>query len=436
MKDKKGKEQKVCVKILSAVDCSPSDTSCDIISNIITENATRQYSCWHIYARISGAERKCCDEKIGEGVTGFKLTTFETMKSSTSCFLSLLFIFFSTPIFCDSVIWGLQVNYIAASQVPIGISASNATFGPGLGSTNFSWGCNSTHGFQGWNYWTTGGLDLNHYFEVCITNETGNAFDVSGISFDEHRTSTGVRNLEVRTSFNGFSTFNTIYNAAVPDNKNCRLHSVAFTESLNNNAEYCIRIYGYNAEGPNGWTFDNVNIFTPIALPIELIDFSAYLKNSEAAIIWQTATETNNAHFQIEHSTNGRDFQNIGQISGAGYSTETIEYEYIHKSPSLGLNYYRLKQIDYDGAFEYSKVISVTVNEEQNIEIFPNPTNGRLEIVGIESAEIQIFDRLGKIVKELNMKNQVIDISELSSGLYILSIKTENGVITKRIIKE
>jgi len=171
-------------------------------------------------------------------------------------------------------------------------------------------------------------------------------------------------------------------------------------------------------------------------LPIELIDFNGVKDIGQIKLNWKTAGEINNLGFEIQRSKDGIDWLKVHFIEGRGTTNELQNYQYEDKQPFLGINYYRLKQSDLDGSFEYSKVISVTFGNEKDIEIYPNPTNGTLNIVGIKTAEVKIIDKLGRVVKAFNTTNQKIDISELPNGIYLISVTTKKGVVTNRIIKK
>ncbi len=104
-------------------------------------------------------------------------------------------------------------------------------------------------------------------------------------------------------------------------------------------------------------------------LPIELVKFSADYLNSNIMISWTTASEINNDFFTIERSKDGKDFHSIGMVYGAGNSNKMLNYEFIDYNTSDGITYYRLKQTDFDGKFEYSKIIAVQRDEENALDI-------------------------------------------------------------------
>lgn len=186
--------------------------------------------------------------------------------------------------------------------------------------------------------------------------------------------------------------------------------------------------------------------FTPVSgiLPVELIDFSAtqiskYLTN----IKWTTASEINNAYFEIEKSNDAIDFYSIGRIKSLGVSYKKTEYsmEDLTESNS-NTSYYRLKQVDYDGKYQYSRIISVSKDADSKIEVFPNPSNtGTVELKGINfenTIGVAIYDVYGKEILFKNnqelISNHKIDLSEFGSGVYYVIVKQTHQTITKKII--
>ena len=141
-------------------------------------------------------------------------------------------------------------------------------------------------------------------------------------------------------------------------------------------------------------------------LPVELIDFTANKKKSDIQLNWQTASEENNAGFDIQKSKNGRDWQSIGFVTGKGITSELQQYAFTDPQPYDGNNYYRLKQIDHNGKFEFSQVrhVLMTGLENTHLQIYPNPSPGhftlRLHNPKREKANIKLFDSIGNLIWE------------------------------------
>ena len=178
-------------------------------------------------------------------------------------------------------------------------------------------------------------------------------------------------------------------------------------------------------------------------LPIELLDFYAKpIDNRFVQLDWQTASEINNDYFTIERSTNGVDWEGIIQIGGVGNSSNLLSYSVIDETPYQGLSYYRLKQTDYDGQYSYSQVKSVNIKSEgdSGIEIFPNPTESQITIIGniLELEQVKIYNTLGQDVTMFSTQISydeskiVIDLSDLSEGMYYIQTKTTANKVYKQ----
>jgi hypothetical protein len=110
-------------------------------------------------------------------------------------------------------------------------------------------------------------------------------------------------------------------------------------------------------------------------LPIELISFTAAKKNKAVDVTWETATEINNDYYLVEKSKNGVDFELLGQVKGAGNSLSKLNYSITDEKPYNGIIYYRLKQVDFNETFNYSKIASVDFNSSKDFsfDVYPNP---------------------------------------------------------------
>jgi hypothetical protein len=178
--------------------------------------------------------------------------------------------------------------------------------------------------------------------------------------------------------------------------------------------------------------------------PITLIDFSIAVHPNEARLSFSTATEHNNDHFDIERSANGRIFEKIGEVKGAENSIVRQDYVYTDQKPLNGFNYYRLKQVDFDGAFAYSPVRSVAFGIAQSVTVFPTPANSTLTIrlneALTEDAQWQIMDMTGRIVGAgtfvAETNEYSLPVSTLTEGAYVLQIITSNQVLSRQFKKK
>ncbi len=177
-------------------------------------------------------------------------------------------------------------------------------------------------------------------------------------------------------------------------------------------------------------------------LPIELLTFEARPEEKQVDIVWATATEINNQYFTVEKSIDGFEFFEIGTIDGAGNSSEVRNYNLTDPNPTYGISYYRLRQTDYDGTYTFSEVVPVKYNKRASqYSIFPNPANDNIYIAGDIVGESQLIIRTtdGKEIQQLSLDgtkeiNQ-LNLSGLSSGLYIIEIKSATETQFLRLVK-
>jgi len=179
-------------------------------------------------------------------------------------------------------------------------------------------------------------------------------------------------------------------------------------------------------------------------LPVKLLNFTASRMKHDILLDWSTATEIDNSHFGIERSYNGHDFQEIGQVDGNGTTNEMVDYQFLDHSVDLNAQtvYYRLRQVDLDGQFEYSPIRKIKSDDESNVNrdvVFPNPTKDVLYVKftqnEAEKHHVIVRNTMGHIVSTLNTTEniQAIDLSKVSAGLYFVTI---DSVTTYKVIKK
>ena len=193
-------------------------------------------------------------------------------------------------------------------------------------------------------------------------------------------------------------------------------------------------------------TSNVVVISVDLVLPVKLIDFDvAENDDGTVQVEWATASEENNDYFLLEKSEDGINFRTIQKISGSDYSTELIAYTYRDYHPFYGENYYRLKQVDLDGEYEYSDIVSIKMTRGfDEVSIFPNPVqyllNVRMNTPLEKGSHIGIFNSLGVLMQEVEIGNAEqlapINVENLSAGTYFICIKNGNqDLILKKFIK-
>ncbi|GEM_PF-2690668 len=181
------------------------------------------------------------------------------------------------------------------------------------------------------------------------------------------------------------------------------------------------------------------------SLPLTLLSFTGELKNNiqnTVSLNWKTAEEVNTKQFIIERAASDGVFNEIGKTDAQNISGINT-YSYTDNNPLADVSYYRLKQTDIDGAFTYSNVIKIENSNELSVNVYPVPVkDGKLFVqypaVQDKNAVIAIYSLTGKKVfstgPELNSVTSSIEVSGLASGNYILSYKSGNQTISKKIV--
>lgn len=186
---------------------------------------------------------------------------------------------------------------------------------------------------------------------------------------------------------------------------------------------------------------------SPYFIPVELTSFAANVIDGNIVLSWNTATELNNQGFDVERSFDNINFNRIGFVVGFGTTTDQKSYTYSISDVQTNKSYYRLKQIDFDGKFEYSNIVEVegvTPAEFSLEQNYPNPFNPTtridFSIPNESNVKISIYNLIGqKIADIVNSKFAVgkhsvsFDASNLSSGIYLYKIEADNFTLTKKM---
>ncbi len=179
-------------------------------------------------------------------------------------------------------------------------------------------------------------------------------------------------------------------------------------------------------------------------LPVSLIYFTFQQKGNQVTLHWATSSETDNDYFAIEKSRDGKEFREISRIKGAGNSTQKLTYQYTDDMLYGGVSYYRLKQVDFDGTIEYSKIVSVHSDGAEALKIYPNPLSQQELVVEMYDAlsgdmRITVYDALGKVRLDKIVAAQPelkVNLGLLSRepGVYIVAIRKNNRIERQRLI--
>jgi len=205
---------------------------------------------------------------------------------------------------------------------------------------------------------------------------------------------------------------------------------------------------GYTANSGSQGNFSIVRITADTPVPVELTSFLADVSGSSVMLQWTTATELNNLGFEVQRKTDQSEFEAVGFVSGSGTTTELRNYFFTDSKLANAQYIYRLKQMDFDGAFSYSEEIIVEVNApaeyslEQN---YPNPfnpsTNISFSLAEAGVVKMAVYDMLGQKVsvildefREAGYYSMTFNASDLPSGTYFYTLETSKFRQTKKMI--
>lgn len=165
-------------------------------------------------------------------------------------------------------------------------------------------------------------------------------------------------------------------------------------------------------------------------LPVELISFQARWTDEGGLLTWGTASELNNSGFEVQYSKDGLNWEQIAFVKGSGTTLEEKTYKWLDKDIKHGQNYYRLKQIDYDGQFSFSLIRNIYFDKEVEVQfmLYPNPAKEQVffqfseERWSEEYCLFQLYDGHGRMVRKwVRYDNGPLNLDDLPSGIYILS---------------
>lgn len=180
-------------------------------------------------------------------------------------------------------------------------------------------------------------------------------------------------------------------------------------------------------------------------LPVSLLDFDATSNGKSVRLFWKTSKEINSSYFDIERSIDGTYFNKTGSLVTKNNFGAVNSYSFIDNAlpvinPQSQSLQYRLKIVDKDGRFTYSKIISLHVSGQLGVAIYPNPAQNILHITGLQRvvSPISIIDITGKIIKEISSGSNLysVDISSLSPGVYSIKFKEDKKVSSLKFIKQ
>ena len=250
---------------------------------------------------------------------------------------------------------------------------------------------------------------------------------------------------QISITCNGILVAHTNYT----DNQQAGIAKVLAGVHLHNNgqtleAHYSEETYQFQYLGTNSTDYGSPGFAgNTFILPVSLTRFEAVATQEGILLQWETASEYNNSHFIVEHSTDGSFFTELAKIDGAGQSEAPINYKYLDQSPSLGENYYRLSQFDFDGLHSYSEV-RPAIFESNEVHLYPTLAEDELIIElpahSNKAILLSIYNMNGQKVMEETIpegvQNCKLKIASLPSGLYCLDLNENRQKPVIRFVKK
>ena len=204
--------------------------------------------------------------------------------------------------------------------------------------------------------------------------------------------------------------------------------NVTVTES----EDHTMYLVSFQASGFSGFF---VSGQSEAALPVTLVSFQAKKRENVAYLQWQTSSEINSRQFDIERSTDGKQWHYLGQVMAQGSEATNTDYSYTDALPQAGTNLYRLKMIDRaadggTGSFAYSRIVALEFAEA--VALFPNPAVGVSEVSlkGVKPENIRnlrLFDRSGRLLRQPAPRQGSLNIDHIGAGLYTVEVQMSDG---------
>ncbi|MBC7922389.1 MAG: T9SS type A sorting domain-containing protein, partial [Ferruginibacter sp.] len=195
-------------------------------------------------------------------------------------------------------------------------------------------------------------------------------------------------------------------------------------------------------------TFGSTSQEFPNPLPVRLLRFEGELRETAVVLHWQTASEDQSSHFEVERSSDGERFASIGRVEAAGTSRATKSYGFTDQQPLSGLSYYRLKTVDRDANYAYSKTIDIHYQEErESVLVYPNPVSAgeplKMRVLNptSQSYEVAVYDLRGRLLTshtyalETGLTERTLsERTDLPKGAYVVLVRNQHGTVPFKLI--
>ncbi|WP_171037874.1 T9SS type A sorting domain-containing protein [Dyadobacter luticola] len=185
---------------------------------------------------------------------------------------------------------------------------------------------------------------------------------------------------------------------------------------------------------PDAYQVYTLGAATDGALPVTLVSFNALIIEKSVSLDWVTSSEVNSSHFEVERSADAKSWFTFGTVISKSFaddsSSSQLQYAFMDETPLAGTSYYRLKMVDKDETFAYSKIRTVTFSGE-NVVVYPNPVSGRLFMRGFDEQnllEARLLNVSGQsVICPGSTFREGFDVSKMPSGAYILNLTLTTG---------
>ncbi|MFC6195739.1 T9SS type A sorting domain-containing protein [Dyadobacter subterraneus] len=304
----------------------------------------------------------------------------------------------------------------------------------------------------------TATINNNSYIEFSVTADAGFQLNVTSLTFFRQGSASAPNQLEIRYSTDGFATSTAWGAAPLTVTSPGATTNWDFDDfTVASGVKLTFRIYPYGPQradlsantASTGASFrmDNVTLNGTVIspMPVKLSSFKGSCENNSVLLKWETTWEDQNEGFEVQKSVDAINFHKVGYVAGNSTTLLKSSYEFSDTGiKSEQTFYYRLKQIDLDGSYEYSRIIAVKSDSgDEKLFVYPNPTTGTFEIKSLElkNPEIRLYNHLGKevpikISKSENMDSyQIIIKGNPTPGIFELKINDTNGDSKPRSVK-
>lgn len=287
----------------------------------------------------------------------------------------------------------------------------------------------------------------NHNYELtmpviaCIKNDgitQSDVFDKFALFVGNDLRGTG--NVINVNEFNNF-VVSMIVGATAPN----EIYSLYFFDNSHNQVYNMTQILHFNELGYGSFDSPYCLDLNGSVLPVEWLHFSAKAQNKNVLLAWQVAEETNTSHYEVQASETGQTWETIGEV--VAKNNATMAYTFLDEHPVEGINYYRIREVEHQGSYSFSKIESVYFgNAGQPIYVYPNPTTGALTVEApfntSEKVTVEVFDALGRLVVQqiLNPEGQgfetQLELKDMADGVYTLRMDDGESITTERVVKQ